>query len=155
MTDVYSNVKDAYDTLLVKIYATGKSLSGTELFTFTASRGGGTVIGTLDVYVNETLILSKNVSTDLSTTPKSFSAPIPASAGNSIFTVYIVVNANKNGIVIDNTGISGGVLPITLSSFKLNLLAETPVLTWTTISEIDNYGFYVQKSQDNVTWTDI
>jgi hypothetical protein len=46
-------------------------------------------------------------------------------------------------------------LPITLASFKLNLSADTPVLTWSTVSEIDNYGFYVEKSQDNITWSEV
>jgi hypothetical protein len=110
--------------------------------------------------------------TEVSEDNASFGSTVPvfALSNGTTKTIYVrVVTANAillnetiTNIDIDNSNqtapvsVTGDVpLPITLSSFKLNLLAETPVLTWTTISEIDNYGFYVQKSQDNVTWTDI
>ncbi len=50
---------------------------------------------------------------------------------------------------IDNPGDS--YLPITLSSFTANLLQTngTVELKWETISEINNYGFYVERSAEN------
>ena len=36
--------------------------------------------------------------------------------------------------------------PVQLSSFKVLSIGDSPVLRWTTISEINNYGFYVDKS---------
>jgi hypothetical protein len=140
--------------LFVTVDATGRTFSGSEVFTFEATRGGGNT-GSLAVYAGDIQILSKDIAADLGTSPKSFSAPLPPSVGGTVFYIYIVVNASKNGVVIDNTGISGGALPITLSSFKVNLSADSPILTWTTLSEIDNYGFFVQKSQDMQTWADV
>ncbi|RPH37931.1 hypothetical protein EHM92_01425, partial [bacterium] len=43
----------------------------------------------------------------------------------------------------DNTA-----LPIQLSSFDLKALDGTMHLAWTTLSEINNYGFYVQRGSD-------
>jgi hypothetical protein len=151
---VSTNAKNNSDLLFCNVDATGKSFSGAEVFTFEAMKSGGNPTGSVTVQIGTSTVLTLDVATNLSTSFQPFSAPIPVSLSNTSFKITITVNTN--GVVsVDNTSIHGGVLPITLSSFKLNLLAETPVLTWTTISEIDNYGFYVQKSQDNVTWVDI
>ena len=45
-------------------------------------------------------------------------------------------------------------LPIQLVSFNVNILSSDGVqLLWTTASEINNYGFYVQRSADAKTFT--
>jgi hypothetical protein len=148
-----TNQTFTWDTLFAKVNATGRIFTGTEVFKFDASRTGGSW-GLLRVYANSTLILSKSVNTDLSTSWKSFSASLPQALGNTNFTVSIVV-FTTDIVKIDNTSISGGALPITLASFTLNPAAGSVMLNWTTISEIDNYGFYVQKSDDSKKWSDV
>ncbi len=151
---VETGIRNSVDTLFAVVDARGRTFSGGEVFTFGASRTGNTS-GTLNVYANSTLILSKDVGSDLTNGSfRSFSAPLPADVGNSIFTVYLVVSSNKD-VYIDNTGISVGPLPITLASFTLVSAAGSVQLTWTTLSEIDNYGFYVQKSDDMESWADV
>lgn len=152
---VSTNSASTLDTLYLLVDATGLTFFGSELFTFSASRaGGGGATGTLQVYANSTLIQTIDVATGLGTTMQSFSASLPASVGNSIFTIYVVAISNK-GISVDNTGVSGGVLPITLASFNLTCVNQTVELHWSTVTETENYGFYVQKSDNMVDWTDI
>jgi hypothetical protein len=58
------------------------------------------------------------------------------------------------GSVINTfVGSDDGPLPITLSSFNVNAMNGSADLRWTTISEMDNYGFYVQRgfSKDNLS----
>ena len=43
--------------------------------------------------------------------------------------------------------IRGGVLPVTLSSFRAEHTDAGVVLKWTTESEIDNAGFYIYRSE--------
>jgi hypothetical protein len=151
---VKTNIKDAAATLFTRVDATGRTLAGGEVFTFQATRNGGpTPTGTVQVYANSTLIKTINV-TDLSTTMQSFWAFLPAEVGNSVFTISIVANTNKV-VSFDNTNITGGALPITLASFKASFSSQSVTLLWSTLSEINNYGFYVQKSVDNTIWSDI
>jgi hypothetical protein len=152
---VSTNSTGRLDTLYVPVDATGRTFFGREVFTFSASRGGGGgPTGTMQIYANSILIQTIDVATGLGTSMQSFSASLPASVGNSIFTVSIIVISNKQ-VNIDNTGVSGGVLPITLASFNLMCLNQTVELHWSTVTETENYGFYVQKSENMTDWADI
>ncbi len=46
-------------------------------------------------------------------------------------------------------------LPITLSSFGVTRVNTTALLQWTTSSEINNAGFYIERSADASTWSSI
>jgi hypothetical protein len=49
-----------------------------------------------------------------------------------------------------------GVLPIQLASFTATKYSSGSMrLAWTTASEINNYGFYVQKSRDKRNWENV
>jgi hypothetical protein len=64
------------------------------------------------------------------------------------------MTALSPGSVICNfVGNDDSPLPITLSSFNVNAMNGSADLQWTTISEINNYGFYVQRgsSKDDLT----
>ena len=85
----------------------------------------------------------------------------PGTAGQTVVnkvhvrnnTDYNLANNNSaDNILIANP--SG--LPITFSS-KLNATQQgnTVLLQWNTATEINNAGFYVQKSSDNATWTSL
>lgn len=55
-----------------------------------------------------------------------------------------------------NTLYTNGVLPVQLASFmaqKYN--ANSMQLTWATVSEINNYGFYIQTSSNRTDWTNV
>jgi hypothetical protein len=52
--------------------------------------------------------------------------------------------------------ITGNVpLPITLATFNLISAPGSATLSWSTLSEINNYGFFVQKCDDLKSWTDV
>jgi hypothetical protein len=61
------------------------------------------------------------------------------------------------GYPIENTfvGFDDSPLPVSLASFKVNATNGAATLVWTTASEINNYGFYVEKSADKQTWTSV
>jgi hypothetical protein len=46
-------------------------------------------------------------------------------------------------------------LPITLASLRLSSAPGSVTLNWSTLSEINNYGFFVQKCDDLKSWTDV
>lgn len=52
-------------------------------------------------------------------------------------------------------GISATPLPISLLSFTATKVAKTSVLSWATTLEIDNKGFYVERSAKGNTWTNL
>jgi len=57
----------------------------------------------------------------------------------------------------DGTGclVSSKSLPITLQSFTVNANGNTASVQWTTTMEINNKGFYVERSTDGQNWQDI
>ena len=60
---------------------------------------------------------------------------------------YYLAIANKYGtfdIAIRISG--GGLLPVELTSFTANLIDESVILNWQTATEINNYGFEVERS---------
>ena len=46
-------------------------------------------------------------------------------------------------------------VPVELISFEGELRNDEIVLTWITVSELNNYGFEIQKSIDNINWQKI
>jgi hypothetical protein len=66
-------------------------------------------------------------------------------------TVVNVDNANATSPGSHVNLLGNAPLPITLSSFTLqrSLAANGVELAWTTISEINNYGFYIQRRAEN------
>jgi hypothetical protein len=64
--------------------------------------------------------------------------------------------ANANWIFSDGgSGSCSTVLPINLKSFTAKPQNGTAFLQWTTAKETNNKGFYVQRSADGATWTDL
>jgi hypothetical protein len=65
------------------------------------------------------------------------------------FNPYVIIN-NLVGADTSSTP-----LPVTLTSFKVNATNGAATLTWSTSTEINNYGFYVEKSSDQQTWESV
>ncbi|MCE1188426.1 MAG: endonuclease [Ignavibacteria bacterium] len=49
----------------------------------------------------------------------------------------------------------GGLLPVELVSFNVKQVKENVVLAWKTATEVNNYGFYVERSQDGISWDNL
>ena len=43
-------------------------------------------------------------------------------------------------------------LPVELSSFTVNVIDDIVQLHWRTETEINNYGFYIERSAENLDW---
>jgi hypothetical protein len=65
------------------------------------------------------------------------------------FNPYIIIN-NLVGADTSSTP-----LPVALTSFNVNALNGAATLRWSTSTEINNYGFYVEKSADQQTWASV
>jgi uncharacterized delta-60 repeat protein len=87
---------------------------------------------------------------------------------NSYDGAYIVTLDNSQNVIV--TGYSSGngtdynyttikysqpVIPVELSSFTADVKNNVVTLNWTTASEINNYGFEIQKSRDNKNYNKI
>jgi hypothetical protein len=146
------------DTLFAMVDARTRSFTGSETFYFSAARESQSVSAygqsdNLKVYVNNTLLKSvivKNLSY-LGDSLSNYSCAIPLSVQRTIFTLSIIVEDNSQWsgarVIIDNTSFPGGPLPIALAAFNGRYEAATnrTYLTWTTLSEIANFGFEVQR----------
>ncbi len=58
---------------------------------------------------------------------------------------------------VDDVNLTGGALPITMASFTASVINGSNVLLeWTTISEVNNYGFYVERrAEDEQVFTEL
>jgi hypothetical protein len=63
----------------------------------------------------------------------------------------------KDGWYVDNIKISvyNGIIPVELVSFSSSIINNTICLNWITATELNNSGFDVEKSTDNVNWNNI
>jgi hypothetical protein len=66
----------------------------------------------------------------------------------------ISVNLDDSQWIIASTNGSNP-LPVELTSFSANIVAQDILLTWSTASESGNYGFEVEQSQDSRAWNGI
>jgi len=56
-------------------------------------------------------------------------------------------------VAIANAPDGGNALPVELISFSANTINGSLVLTWNTATEVNNYGFEIESSNDKVTWS--
>ena len=62
---------------------------------------------------------------------------------------------HEDGAMMGQFVVSSGLLPVDLSYFRGKEFNESSLLEWETISELNNDGFYIQKSLDGVKFDDI
>jgi len=65
---------------------------------------------------------------------------------------FLNINVNSVG---DFTGGEASALPVELTSFASSVAGTTVQLNWATATEVDNYGFEVERSVDNVSFSKI
>ena len=75
----------------------------------------------------------------------------PSNAAVGIVDPLFVKEVFDAAIAFEN----GGPTPIQLNSFLASPQGSVMNLTWHTVSETNNYGFYVQGSSELVVWTDL
>ncbi len=74
--------------------------------------------------------------------------------GITSITITKVTSGVRYFPVIDNVVIDGS-LPVELTSFAANIIDENVILNWQTATEVNNYGFEVQRSEVGSQWEKI
>src|SRR5690554_1820797 len=82
---------------------------------------------------------------------QNYSITDTAAAADSLDYHYYVWTVDKAYYYSTNPS----VLPVELESTNAALLNKAVVLQWTTLTEVNNYGFDIQKSFDGVNWNKI
>ena len=77
--------------------------------------------------------------------------------GNSIWIRWTDFNATgaDDGLAIDDFSIDESNLPVELISFTAIKLNDEVKLNWQTATETNNYGFEIERSENNVNWEKI
>ncbi|MBK8625940.1 MAG: hypothetical protein IPN86_10370 [Saprospiraceae bacterium] len=94
------------------------------------------------------------------TTTATFYVPIRDGAGNLGFIEIttgggtFTINLANSGVGDVTTSVNAGdcasILPVELSSFDVKAANRNLALSWTTASEVNNFGFEVQRSMDGI-----
>ena len=70
-------------------------------------------------------------------------------------TYYYSIYSENNGYYSPGAQTNVATLPVELTSFAAKQSGSNVTLNWKTATEVNNYGFEVQKSSDNSTWNKI
>ncbi len=79
-------------------------------------------------------------------------------SGYSNQDVYIAFkhfDVNGNGMYLDDVSVAGGVVPVELESFTALVSENDVTLSWTTATELNNIGFYIERRKDEDSWNNI
>ncbi|MBE0642540.1 MAG: hypothetical protein IH600_00495 [Bacteroidetes bacterium] len=64
-------------------------------------------------------------------------------------------NRPSGNFEIDNISFEPNALPVELTSFRCSVLDDVVRLNWTTSTELNNYGFKIERSTDRDSWKEI
>ncbi|MDP2301449.1 MAG: M14 family zinc carboxypeptidase [Ignavibacteria bacterium] len=65
-------------------------------------------------------------------------------------------SVQEDGWYIDDIGIyTYGAVPVELSAFSANIVNDVIKLQWKTLTETNNSGFYIERTNDNVNWNSL
>jgi hypothetical protein len=143
-------------SLFVTLNTTGLTFTGSEFIQFVYTNSVGSTRQTLTVHesATNTQIGSVDITSILAsyTTAGPFALPTSMSNQTSV-TIELRMTKGANGqnttINVDDVVISGGALPIEMSSFTGIVLENTVQLDWATESETNNYGFFIERMEEN------
>ncbi len=69
---------------------------------------------------------------------------------------FVQLGGANSTIVTNNGSVSvQGAIPVELANFSANVINGKVHLNWLTLSESDNYGFYLQRKIENEAWQEI
>ena len=74
---------------------------------------------------------------------------IDSTNGNLIRTIYSAANLQYISLVDYST------IPVELTSFTANVVGSNVELNWTTATEVNNQGFKIERSEDNISFSEI
>lgn len=120
-------------------------------------RGNGTVIITIQAggilqYTGGHSILLNNLS---SLVIQSGGSLVENNQHNRVVWGEETWSSSNFGTLIAQGGVGPQALPVELSSFAVERRTGYNMLVWTTVSEIDNDGFYIQVSGNGKSWDNL
>ncbi|HOJ04529.1 MAG TPA: T9SS type A sorting domain-containing protein [Bacteroidota bacterium] len=68
---------------------------------------------------------------------------------------YVRFEGQTGSYYVDDIGAGGGPTPVELVSFNARYLNEQVELNWRTATELNNYGFAIERSRDGALWEEI
>ncbi|MBZ0200904.1 MAG: T9SS type A sorting domain-containing protein, partial [Ignavibacteriaceae bacterium] len=152
--DGLGNLKFGIAKSSAAVYASGNYLYNTTTYlivlkyTFNAGSGDD-VVG---IYINPDLSASEPVTFDAEGTTSETDA-------TGIGSVALRQGTNSPTLVLDGirvaTSWNQAPLPVELSSFTASASAKSVTLNWVTATEVNNYGFNIECTIDNVQWKTI
>jgi hypothetical protein len=119
----------------------------------------GSYVGSHNLYRKDGLPLSSNRYTFIATINDGSKSFIDTTANDSSVYTYKVTNNWGTSLSFYNTNEATAyldkILPVELSSFTCMTIDKGVKLLWTTTTEINNNGFYVERSFDRKIWNQI
>jgi hypothetical protein len=68
---------------------------------------------------------------------------------------YVRLEGSTGAFFIDNISAAGGPVPVELVSFSARFVRNGVELNWHTATELNNYGFAIERSRDGRIWDEI
>jgi hypothetical protein len=152
-----TNSNGDYSALRLNLNTTGLTFTGAEAFTFVWKISAPSNKIVLQVWENSSgsfVQVGSNITLNQTAyTLATFTPPSGMGNKSSVdleIRVAQIANGNPNATVsIDDPTLTGGALPIQLSSFTGIALENTVRLDWATESETNNYGWYIERMAEN------
>jgi hypothetical protein len=75
-------------------------------------------------------------------------------SGQNVYIAFRHYDINGNGMYLDDVAVVGSV-PVELASFIASVSGNDVTLSWTTATELNNSGFYVERSTGEDSWNNL
>lgn len=80
------------------------------------------------------------------TTPSLFAVDLSALAGQNVYIAFRYYALDQWRLYLDSIYVENSIIPVELSSFNASVYGNNVTLSWKTVTEINNKGFEVQRS---------
>ncbi len=68
---------------------------------------------------------------------------------------YVDIRGGTGAFYLDDLSGGGGPIPVELTSFSARYIRDNVELKWITATELNNYGFAIERSVDGKSWTEV
>lgn len=79
---------------------------------------------------------------------------LTAFSGQNVYIAFRHYDVNGNGMYLDDVFV-GGSIPVELTSFTVSINGNDVTLSWVTATELNNSGFYIERSTGEDSWNNL
>lgn len=79
---------------------------------------------------------------------------LTAFSGQNVYIAFRHYDVNGNGMYLDDVFV-GGSIPVELTSFTASIIGNDVTLSWVTATELNNLGFYIERSTAEDNWNNL